>query len=236
MAIAVLREVVDSIGQMEQAVMRDPGSPETRLSVEQTVRLLDQFVASGEMRALLALEPKRRPTLPLEFAEAIRRLFDSLQPTLSVAIQMEQLGEHADWIVPLENALTRLQSMFVELGVAVDRSWKLGPPIVTRTPGPDGEPKFIMTTKSFRSQRLLPYIDLAMRGAQPVEIESGQWYADLERFPGVWGDGETPEECLEVLADVLHEWIVVKVVLGDNDIPVLNDLDPRTLVRADLPR
>ena len=120
--------------------------------------------------------------------------------------------------------------------VRTEPAWKPGPPIVTRTLGPDGEPTCSVSTKSVRSQRLLPFIDLAMLDAQPVEFESGQWYADLERFPGVWGDGETPEECLEVLADVLHEWIVVKVVLGDNDIPVLNDLDPRTLVRADLPR
>lgn len=236
MAIAVLQEVVDSIGQMEQAVMRDPESPETRLSVERTVRLLDQFVASGEMRALLRLEPERRPALPPAFAEAIQKLFDVLRPTLSVAIQMEQVGGYADWIVPLDNALTRLQHMFAELGVPVDRSWKSGPPIVTRTPGTDGKPQFTVTTKTFRSPRLLPYIDLAVRDVQPVEIESGQWYADLECFPGVWGDGETVDECLEVLADVLHEWIVVKVILGDNDIPVLNGLDPRALVRADLPR
>jgi predicted RNase H-like HicB family nuclease len=216
---------------MEQAVMRDPESSEATLSVEQTVRHLDRFLASQEMRTIIRLPRKRRPALPPEFADKVQALFNSLQSTLSVAIQIDQLGGRVDWVVPLENALDRLQRVFAKLGVPVDRSWKPGPPIVSRLGiDVDGRPRLSISTKSFRQPRLEPYIAVALREAQPIEIEPGHWYADLERFPGVWADGVTPAECLEALADVLHEWLIVKVVLGDQDVPVLDSLDPRALI------
>ena len=231
MAISALQEASDSIGQMEQAVMRDPESSEATLSAEQTVRHLDRFLASEEMRTIIRLPRKRRPALPPEFADKVQDLFTGLQRTLSVAIQIDQLGGRVDWVVPLENALDRLQRLFAELGVAVDRSWKPGPPIVSRLgTDADDRPKLSVSTKSFRQPRLAPYIAIALRDVQPTEIEPGHWYADLERFPGVWADGVTPAGCLEALADVLHEWLVVKVVLGDQDVPVLDNLDPRALI------
>jgi predicted RNase H-like HicB family nuclease len=61
------------------------------------------------------------------------------------------------------------------------------------------------------------------------ELEPGRWYADLDAFPGVWADGTSPEDCLITLADVLHEWLVIKLAHGDRDIPVTGDLDPTGL-------
>ena len=211
--------------------MRDPQSSEATLSVEQTVRNLDRFLASDEIRTIIRLPRERRPALPSEFADKVQDLFIGLQVTLSVAIQIDQLGGRVDWLVPLKNALDRLQRVFAELGVAVDRSWKPGPPIVSRLgTAADGRPRLSVSTKSFRQPRLAPDIATALRDAQPTEIEPGHWYADLERFPGVWADGATPAECLTALADVLHEWLVLKVVLGDQDVPVLENLDPRALI------
>lgn len=231
MAIDVLREVADSLGQMQAAVMRDPASAEALVSVEQTVRSLDGFLASGEIRTILTLPPERRPPLPPIFGERVQGLFDSFHDTLSVAIQIEQLGGRADWIVPLEHALNRLECAFAELGVTVDRSWKPGPPTVHRL-GTDaeGRPVLSVTTKAARQPRLKPYLALALRAVRPTEIDPGHWYAELDMFPGVWAEGRTPAECLATLEDVLHEWLIVKVVLGDSDLPILDGLDPRALV------
>lgn len=127
--------------------------------------------------------------------------------------------------------MDRLERTFAELGIVVDRSWKSGPPIVTRMgTGPDGLPQISIAARRYREPRLAPYIERALRDARPSEIEPGRWYAELDAFPGVWADGGTSAGCLEALADVLHEWLVIKIIFEDRDVPVLDDLDPRTLV------
>lgn len=231
MAIAVLQEVAESIGQMHETVMRAPESAEARLSVEQTVRLLDRFMASGEIRVLFSIQ-NLTPDVAQGRSESLKRLLGSLRDIIDVGVQVEQVGGQVDWIVPLERAFERLRRVLERFGVIIDRP-KDGP-IVSRLPGPN-EPTLSVSTKIFRVRGLTPYIDLAMRDARPTEITPGQWYAELERFPGVWGDGETAQECLEVLADVLHEWLVLKVIFEDGDAPILDDIDPRVLIRAELP-
>lgn len=237
MAVDVLRDVAASIGEMQQAVMRDPASREAQLSVAETVRRLDMFETSPEIQTFLRLAPEHRPSLPPNFSDSVQRLFDSVQDTLSVAIQVEQLGERVDWIVPLTNVLDRLERIFATFGVMVDRSWKPGPPIVSAQGGPDadGRSKLSISTKSLRPPELKPYIALAVRDAQAFEIEPGHWYVELSDFPGVWADGETPVQCLDALEDVLYEWLVLKVIFGARDLPILDDLDPRAIVLSVLP-
>jgi predicted RNase H-like HicB family nuclease len=75
------------------------------------------------------------------------------------------------------------------------------------------------------------YVSVAMRQAEPRKLdEGGRWYADLPAFPGVWAEGDSPKECLDTLVEVLSEWIFVKLVDGDQDIPMLDEIDLNFLV------
>ncbi len=69
------------------------------------------------------------------------------------------------------------------------------------------------------------YINVALRTALPRQIDGGQWYCALEQFPGVWAQETSPKECLDILAEVLREWLVLKIVDRDQDIPVVDDID-----------
>jgi predicted RNase H-like HicB family nuclease len=69
------------------------------------------------------------------------------------------------------------------------------------------------------------YVAVALRPAVPRQLDSGRWYADLPDFPGVWADGDSPKACLDTLDEVLREWLFVKLVDGDRDIPVRDEID-----------
>jgi len=69
------------------------------------------------------------------------------------------------------------------------------------------------------------YINVALRAALPRQTDDGQWYCSLDQFPGVWAQETSPKECLDVLAEVLKEWLVLKIVDGDRDMPVIDDID-----------
>jgi len=69
------------------------------------------------------------------------------------------------------------------------------------------------------------YVAVAMRSAVPTQTADGQWYCALDQFPGVWSQEGSPKECLDVLEEVLREWLVIKIVDGDRDIPVVDEID-----------
>lgn len=75
------------------------------------------------------------------------------------------------------------------------------------------------------AELLTRYIETAMGQAVPKILESGAWFADLPGFPGVWAEGTSPKECLDTLADVLREWVFLKIVDQDQDLPRVDELD-----------
>lgn len=80
------------------------------------------------------------------------------------------------------------------------------------------------------------YVDVAMRFAIPRRLDGGRWYADLADYPGapgfrgVWADGESPKACLDTLAEVLQEWIILKLADEDRDLPVVDEIDLSVLL------
>jgi predicted RNase H-like HicB family nuclease len=74
------------------------------------------------------------------------------------------------------------------------------------------------------------YVAVALREARPRQIESGEWYADLPRLPGAWAAAGSPSECLDELKSVLTEWLILKLLDADRDIPVLDDIDLTRLI------
>jgi predicted RNase H-like HicB family nuclease len=75
------------------------------------------------------------------------------------------------------------------------------------------------------SELLSHYVGVAMRAAIPQRLEGETWYADLPGFPGVWADGLSPKQCLDTLEEVLRDWLLIKIVDQDRDIPVVDDID-----------
>lgn len=69
------------------------------------------------------------------------------------------------------------------------------------------------------------YVVSAMRAAEPRRTEGERWYCALERFPGVWADGDSVKECIDTLEEVLKGWLMLKIVDRDHDIPIVDDID-----------
>jgi len=59
------------------------------------------------------------------------------------------------------------------------------------------------------------YIEAALSAVRLERLNDGSYYAEIPDCPGVWANEKTEEECLQVLREVLEEWIVLK--LKDND-------------------
>ena len=75
------------------------------------------------------------------------------------------------------------------------------------------------------SELLARYVAVAMQAAIPRKLEGETWYADLPNFPGVWADGPAPKQCLDTLEEVLRDWLFLKIVDQDRDIPVVDTID-----------
>jgi len=92
------------------------------------------------------------------------------------------------------------------------------------------QPESVVTI-SLPGDMLERYIDVALRVARPSQTDTGAWYFALDRFPGVWGDGESRKACLDALEEVLKEWLVIKLANGDTDIPVVDEIDLTAIAR-----
>ena len=222
-----MNALAEAIESAVQEVARAPQSPRASETITRTIQQLDQFLAAPELDKVDGLGPQGRAAV----AGMVQRVSGNLRDMLSVAVQIEQMGGHAPWEVALADAIDRLDSALARVGLSIEPS-RRPPPIVIRAPAATGvAPSFVIANVTRRPQ-LEPYIAIALRAARTRELEPGGWYADLDAFPGVWADGPSPEECLATLADVLHEWLLIKLAHGDRDIPVIGHIDPTTLVRG----
>jgi predicted RNase H-like HicB family nuclease len=57
----------------------------------------------------------------------------------------------------------------------------------------------------------LDYIKAAMRRAQYEIIEDGTYYGEIPDFAGVYSNAGNLEECRNELAEVLEEWILLRI-------------------------
>ncbi len=69
------------------------------------------------------------------------------------------------------------------------------------------------------------YISAAMAKADyKIYPEDGTFYGEIPGFQGVYSVGDTLEECVRVLEEVLEEWLLLGIVLQD-DLPVMDGMD-----------
>jgi predicted RNase H-like HicB family nuclease len=71
---------------------------------------------------------------------------------------------------------------------------------------------------------LLEYIQGALEDATYRQLEDGTWFGQIPGFDGVWANGPTVESSRKELAEVLEEWLLLKIRAGD-PIPVIKGID-----------
>jgi predicted RNase H-like HicB family nuclease len=74
-------------------------------------------------------------------------------------------------------------------------------------------------------QLIRTYAETAARHAVARRLEDGSWWAEIEGFPGVWANEPSQKEALDVLEEVVFEWVILKLRDEDRDLPVLDSLD-----------
>lgn len=68
------------------------------------------------------------------------------------------------------------------------------------------------------------YIEAAMKRAKYEMIEDAEpFYGEVSELQGVWATGKTLEECRENLAEVVEEWVLIKLTRKMN-IPPLGEV------------
>lgn len=71
---------------------------------------------------------------------------------------------------------------------------------------------------------LTQYIQSALSRSCYKQLEDQTWFAEIPGFEGVWANAETVEACRAELAEVLEEWLLLKIYDHDQ-LPVLDGLD-----------
>ena len=70
---------------------------------------------------------------------------------------------------------------------------------------------------------ILAYVEQALTRADYEELEDGAYVAEVPGLQGVLGTGETLEGCRGNLAEVVEEWVLVRVARGLS-VPPLGDV------------
>jgi predicted RNase H-like HicB family nuclease len=73
------------------------------------------------------------------------------------------------------------------------------------------------------------YGEAAARHGTASEVEPGLWIARVVGLDGAWSEGATREEAEGGLAEVILDWVIVKLRLGATDIPEIDGLDIKPL-------
>jgi len=68
------------------------------------------------------------------------------------------------------------------------------------------------------------YIGKVLERSEYKRLDDQTWFAEIPEFKGVWANGPTVERCRNELAEVLEEWLLLK--LRDKDpIPVIDGIE-----------
>ena len=73
------------------------------------------------------------------------------------------------------------------------------------------------------------YAKLAVKQATIKQHPDGHWFAEIPGFPGVWAKEPSAKESLEVLEDVLFDWLLLKIQDGDRDLRIIETIDLNVL-------
>lgn len=83
-------------------------------------------------------------------------------------------------------------------------------------------------SRAFLERVVEDYVGLAMQHVRVRQLPDGFWIADVVGLDGAWSDGETAEEAIDALPDIIFDWAMLKVADRDGDIPPMGDIDLNT--------
>jgi predicted RNase H-like HicB family nuclease len=58
------------------------------------------------------------------------------------------------------------------------------------------------------------YVDAALRGARYEKLEDGTFYGEVPKLRGVLATAPNLEACRNQIAEVIEEWVLVRVAKG----------------------
>jgi predicted RNase H-like HicB family nuclease len=70
------------------------------------------------------------------------------------------------------------------------------------------------------------YVDAALRGARYEKLEDGTFYGEVPKLRGVLAVGPNLEACRNQIAEVVEEWVLVRVAKG-LPVPPLGKIEVR---------
>ena len=70
------------------------------------------------------------------------------------------------------------------------------------------------------------YVDAALRGAHYEKLEDGTFYGEVPKLRGVLAVGPSLEACRNQIAEVVEEWVLVRVAKG-LPVPPLGKIEVR---------
>lgn len=120
-------------------------------------------------------------------------------------------------IVDPKNINTTLPAAYVALveGIVEERLSQEFQEVVFRKPLPIG--------------LIEKYAKLAVKRAKIKQHPDGHWFAEIPEFQGVWAKEASAKESLEVLEDVLFDWLLLKIRDEDRDLPTIETIDLNVL-------
>jgi predicted RNase H-like HicB family nuclease len=71
---------------------------------------------------------------------------------------------------------------------------------------------------------LRAYIQAALKHAEYRKLQDGTWFAEIAGYAGVWANAGTVEECRQDLAEVLEEWLLLKIRDRDT-LPIVDGIE-----------
>ena len=78
---------------------------------------------------------------------------------------------------------------------------------------------------------LTEYIAKKMARATYEKLDDGTYYGEIPSARGVWANADTLEQCRKELAEVLEEWLLLKVRDGDPIPGFKIQFDKRSMVK-----
>jgi predicted RNase H-like HicB family nuclease len=77
----------------------------------------------------------------------------------------------------------------------------------------------------------LQYFACALRRAEYEQLPSGEWYAHIPGFAGLWANGATVEDTRDDLQTALDEWLLINVFVAKRELPPIEgfDLTPKLI-------
>jgi predicted RNase H-like HicB family nuclease len=85
------------------------------------------------------------------------------------------------------------------------------------------------TGRELPTQLIDRYVERAMLRSETKQYPSGEWFAEIPGFPGVWASQPSEEATVEELRETLREWVLLKIRDRDRDMPMMDFINLNVL-------